>query len=106
MGSGDPRCAVSMGPTADTNMTRLSQLTLRNTQLLEDLAQLIQEQQSLGRAMQHAERGLFTDPIKKRREEIQERDEMVEVVQRQAETIESLRHELALLRSKMGSVYT
>ena len=82
----------------------LAGLTLRNTQLLEDLRQLIHEQRNLSRAMKSAKAELFSDPVLKQQQELAERDRMIRVVQDQAQVIEELRDELTRLRAKSGSV--
>ena len=83
----------------------VAELTLRNTQLLEDTTQLLEEQRHVAQTMKTAKQALFHDPVLKQQEETRQRDGMIQVVQEQAHTIDMLRETLARLRSKNGSIH-
>ncbi|KAK3285967.1 hypothetical protein CYMTET_6449 [Cymbomonas tetramitiformis] len=83
----------------------LTELTKENTACLQAVADLTHTQKQLEGVLNNTQGSLFHDPMQQRRKEIQERDQLVQVVNKQAKDIESLKQEIQVLRMKGGQVY-
>mmetsp|Transcript_31350 Transcript_31350/g.43492 ORF Transcript_31350/g.43492 Transcript_31350/m.43492 type:complete len:486 (+) Transcript_31350:207-1664(+) len=83
----------------------LTEVTKQNTACLAAVADLTHTQKQLEGALSNTQGSLFSDPMSQRRKEIMERDHLVQVVNRQAKEIETLKKEIQLLRVKGGQVY-
>jgi hypothetical protein len=83
----------------------LTEVTKHNTACLAAVADLTHTQKQLEGVLNNTQGTLFNDPMAQRRKEIQERDRLVQVVNKQAKNIESLKQEIQVLRMKGGQVY-
>ncbi|CAG9460447.1 unnamed protein product [Pedinophyceae sp. YPF-701] len=84
----------------------VARLTLANTNLLQDMAGLLEERRSIDRTLKVVQTQLFADHVQQRRAELAERRQMIEVVQTQAEEIDAIKAEIQRLRSKTASIYS
>ena len=84
----------------------LASLTQENTAHLQTVADLTSQQKSLERMVRSTRKELCADPVASRRREIAERDHLVQIVNAQAQEIEHVKGQIAMLRRKDTSVYS
>ena len=82
----------------------LAATTKLNTQLLKRVADLSASEILLERSLSNSSGSLFVDPEAKKREQIKARDELVGVINIQANDIEAMKREILSLRRKGGRV--
>ena len=84
----------------ETTQSEYANVTMQHTEYLERIAALTRRQRELEKAVRATQSTIFTDPSEQRAKEIQERDRLVLVVNKQATEIQHLRNEIQRLRMK------
>ncbi|KAL3160143.1 hypothetical protein ABBQ32_010912 [Trebouxia sp. C0010 RCD-2024] len=82
----------------------LTRLTSENTRCLTAVAEYTRSQMDMENSLANTQAHIFGDPVAQRRAEIAERDTLVQLVNNQAQQLETLRAQLLALRSKSGLV--
>lgn len=89
------------------------QLTSRNTEVLSRVADLSRELQTIERELNNTQTGSqsaatvhLSDSEPAQKQEMEERNRLVQLVKLQAREIDALKMEISMLRHKGGHVYT
>ena len=82
----------------------LADFTQENTNYLNKLAELTSSQRQIDLKLHSTQNELFTNPAAQRKKEIAARDNLIEVINMQAQQIDSLKHEINVLRHKSGKL--
>ncbi len=80
-------------------------LTRENTSALNAVSALTTAQRGLETGLTATRKTMFADPVTQRRQEVEERDALVQLVNAQAKELERLRSQVLALRRKDTSVY-
>lgn len=81
-------------------------LTRENTAALNAVCGLTAAQRGLETGLTATRKTMFADPVSQRRQEVEERDGLVQLVNAQAKELERLRAQVMALRRKDTSVYS
>jgi len=84
----------------------LMALTAENTRALNAVSEMTAAQRGLESGLTKTRKTMFVDPVLQRRQEVEERDSLVQLVNAQATEIERVKAQILALRSKNTSVYT
>ena len=84
----------------EETQSEYAKVTMQHTEYLNRIASLTRRQRELEKGVKSTQSTIFTDPSEQRAKEIQERDRLVLVVNKQAMEIQHLRNEIQRLRLK------